>query len=288
VLGGLIAAFVVVILVEIFSPLTAVLLGLRLVQGGPCSFAETYNSRRIAEAPAIQKACRLLARDGELQLWDTPLGRYWLPGPLDRRDAHCLAELKLRMKRDGERGIHRGDVVLDCGAAFGSITRFALDRGAGLVVAIEPAPQAVACLRRTFAREIEQGRVIVVAKGVWDREDRLMLHDDSLVMDREGPAELVPLTTIDHLAAQIHLPRVDFINMDIEGAENKALAGARDVLTRFRPRLCIASEHYPDDMVTIPRTVLGTVPQYEVYCARCTAWEDFRIRPELLFFGVRR
>ena len=35
-----------------------------------------------------------------------------------------------------------------------------------------------------------------------------------------------PLTTIDKLVAELNLPRVDFIKMDIEGAEVKALHGA--------------------------------------------------------------
>jgi hypothetical protein len=41
--------------------------------------------------------------------------------------------------------------------------------------------------------------------------------------------------------------------MDIEGAECDALAGAREVLLRFRPTLAISLYHRPSDFVTIPR-----------------------------------
>jgi len=40
----------------------------------------------------------------------------------------------------------------------------------------------------------------------------------------------VPLTSIDKLVAQLQLPRVDFIKMDIKGATAKALIGAKGLL----------------------------------------------------------
>jgi FkbM family methyltransferase len=53
----------------------------------------------------------------------------------------------------------------------------------------------------------------------------------------------VLLTTIDKIVDELHLPRVDLIKMDIEGAEVKALAGARNTLSRFHPRMSTAAEH---------------------------------------------
>ena len=36
----------------------------------------------------------------------------------------------------------------------------------------------------------------------------------------------VPVTTLDKIVEELRLPRVDFIKMDIEGAEREALRGA--------------------------------------------------------------
>ncbi len=44
---------------------------------------------------------------------------------------------------------------------------------------------------------------------------------------------------------------VDFIKMDIEGAESPALAGCSKLLRRSRPDLAIAAYHRPDDFVSL-------------------------------------
>jgi FkbM family methyltransferase len=52
--------------------------------------------------------------------------------------------------------------------------------------------------------------------------------------------------TIDDFVQRFSLPRVDFIKMDIEGAESRALTGAADIIRRFRPRLAISAYHSLD------------------------------------------
>src|SRR5262249_42061285 len=76
------------------------------------------------------------------------------------------------------RGVRTGDIVLDCGANVGVYTRRALDAGAKKVIAIEPAPENILCLRKTFAQEIAGGRVVVYPKGVWDKDDILPMNVD--------------------------------------------------------------------------------------------------------------
>ena len=74
--------------------------------------------------------------------------------------------------------VRPGDVVLDCGANVGVYTRHALEAGARLVVAIDPAPENIECLRRNFSEEIKAGRVVVYPKGVWDKDE--VLQDPKL------------------------------------------------------------------------------------------------------------
>ena len=47
----------------------------------------------------------------------------------------------------------------------------------------------------------------------------------------------VPATTLDRLSDQLQLDSVDFIKLDLEGGEYRALLGARRILARHRPLL---------------------------------------------------
>ena len=94
----------------------------------------------------IRETARLVEEDPEgYELWETSEGAYWVPagsgGPLPM----LLAQQAVDQYGDGPHSVEPGDVVLDGGAHIGIYVREALDRGAELVVAIEPAPKNVEC-----------------------------------------------------------------------------------------------------------------------------------------------
>ena len=207
---------------------------------------------------AMLEGSHKLREDGIYQLWSTPQGEFWYPGPLGSLDAFVLAEEQFDIYRTYR--IKPGAVVLDCGANVGTFTRRALNRGAAKVVAIEINPESAEAMRRTFAKEIGEGRVVVYPKGVWDQETSLDLRADSVVLPRNGSSRRLPVTTIDQIVAELHLPSVDFIKMDIEGAEKNALRGAKATLAKFSPTMAISAEHLPDDAERIPALVSELVP----------------------------
>ena len=242
---------------------------------------------------ALRKTFSVAKQDGIFELVRTPAGPYWIPN----RDIDTLAETLVEQQNDvyeGPVGVRAGDVVLDCGANVGAYTRHALDKGAKVVVAIEMAPESLECLRHNLEREVTGGRVIIYPKGVWNKDDELQLStgDDwastasSVVLDRGKRGPKVPLTTIDKLVAELQLPRVDFIKMDIEGAEMPALEGARDTVRRFHPRMAISVEHRPTDPDQIPGIVHGLWPDYVSECGPC-ANVNGSIQPDVLFAHAR-
>jgi len=241
----------------------------------------------------IETSLRLVRRDpAGFELWDTPLGPLW--NPQRRRSAFWLADMLAEAESDvyslGAVRLRPGDTVLDCGANVGVFARQALAAGAALVVAIEPAPSSLECLRRNFSAEIAARRLMVYPKGVWHREEtlRLLTDDntsagDSLIL-RRGSTEIeVPLTRIDTLVAELGLSRVDFVKMDLEGAEQEALQGARDTLARFKPRLAISAYHKGDDPQRIPALVTAGRPDYRMQPGPCLL-EKSRLAPKVLFF----
>jgi FkbM family methyltransferase len=262
-----------------------------------CSFRDAVNSHALLVNMAkageeIGAASKVVQTDPKgFELVETPMGLYWTVSH-DRFLKFTLGEEKMEIYAGDEVGVKAGDVVLDCGANVGVFTRTALNRGAGLVVAIEPAPNTVECLRRNFEKEIAAGRVIVVPKGVWSRPDVLELAEggdgnttgDSFVLGRNQKNKVkVALTTIDILAGELKLRRVDFVKMDIEGAEKEALRGGAETIRRYHPRMAIAAEHLPDDVPAIPQTVNAIWRGYSVRPSSCKD-AFLSIHPEVLLF----
>jgi FkbM family methyltransferase len=237
----------------------------------------------LREQDRVRREMKLVRSDGDLQLWSTPHGDYWVAAGGEKWLPLLLAEEYVGIYSSGERGAHRGDIVLDCGADIGTSTRAALNAGASKVVAIELDPGKERILRHNFATEIASGQVIIFMKGVWNQNTSLVLYGDSVVEKRNGTSVTVPLTTIDQLVSELGLPRVDFIKMDIEGAEKQALEGARETLRRFHPRLSIATEHLPDDPVAIPKLVRTLMPGARSECVACERVNQM-VRPQVMYF----
>jgi FkbM family methyltransferase len=249
---------------------------------------------QIALKDRILHESKLLQEDERgFHQWQTPNGTYWIPEGSDFVLPFNLAEQERKIYGSGDQFVKPGDTVLDCGANVGVFTTEALKAGAKLVVAIEPAPENLECLRRNFAAEVESGRVIIYPKGVWDKDDFLPLNvdahnsaADTFVLhppNAEMTTQKLPLTTIDNLVSELHLERVDFIKMDIEGAEPKALAGARETLAKFHPRLSVSAYHQPDHPVLIPKVVKSGWAGYQTECGPCSV-DNAQIRPDILWF----
>ncbi len=224
--------------------------------------------------------------------WKTAKGTYWIPAGDHYVLPFNLAEQELKIYGTGPQDVQKGDIVLDCGANVGVFTREALDRGASKVIGIEPAPENLEAYRRNFKDEIAAGRVVVYPKGVWDKDDVLTLHvdpkntaADTFVINLKNKTDSiqVPLTTIDKLVQELKLERVDYIKMDIEGAEPNALRGAHDTIAKYKPRISISAYHQPDHPVVIPAIIRETRPDYVMECGPCEE-ANGGIRPDVLYF----
>jgi FkbM family methyltransferase len=217
----------------------------------------------------------------DLQLVSSPHRSFWIQGQGSRLGgkallAYLLTEHTQMGSVNPSHRVQPGDIVLDCGAHVGVFTWDALRRGAAKVVAIEPDPLNLECLRRNFKDEIAAGRVIVFSKGVWSEEKTLVLFTgaensgmNSMLQDQGAGKIEVPVTTIDRMVAQLGLPRVSYIKMDIEGAEREALKGAIDTMRRFRPRIMLDSYHRADDLQALPPLIRAAHPDYRLACGPC-------------------
>ena len=162
------------------------------------------------------------------------------------------------------------------------------------VVAIDPDPTQVECLRRNFPAEIASGKLILVPKGVWSEKGSMTLsigtqHSgvSSLVKETGGNKVEVEVTTIDAIVAELALPRVDYIKFDIEGAEREALKGAEKTLTKYQPRLFVDSYHQADDAFVLPEIIRRANSAYRLHSGFCEATNEFgnwMIVPHYVFY----
>ncbi len=148
--------------------------------------------------------------------------------------------------------IKPGDVVLDIGANLGYYTLLAADfvGPAGQVFAYEPNPRVFQYLRDTtgvngFAQRVRLHNVAlsdrVRAGGASFFVPRGEPKNGRFTLDRETPDLLkqhgdVFTVSVDTLNAD-SFERVDFIKIDVEGAEMAVLNGLSPLIEKFRPQI---------------------------------------------------
>jgi FkbM family methyltransferase len=138
----------------------------------------------------------------------------------------------------------RADVAIDCGAflGFGAL-RLAREAPEGRVFAIEASRDCHTLLKRNVEAN-GAGNVVPLHRGVWNSITELDLETtvaqgNSLLEEvQQGDRrEKVPTLTVDRLAADEKLARLDLLSLTLNGAEIEALEGAADTLQRLRPRI---------------------------------------------------
>jgi FkbM family methyltransferase len=144
----------------------------------------------------------------------------------------------------------RGDTVIDVGAGVGHETRLLsqLVGPTGRVIAIEANPRVHACLADMVERN-RLANVTCVPLAVGDHVGTVTFADSDDHLGNaatSGGTVEVASTTLDRLAVELGLERIDFVKMNIEGAEAAALRGMADALGRARS-VCISCHDFLAD-----------------------------------------
>ena len=174
----------------------------------------------------------------------------------------------------------KSDVVFDLGANVGTFSCLAASKG-GRVYAFEPTPSTVLFLKKNaslyqnikieeYAVSDKDGECFFYVNDMrgeemssgWNRmffvermKERLGLHVQQIK---------VKTITLDSFVKDRGLDRVDFIKADIEGAERYMLAGAKEVLRKFAPKLSLCTYHRPDDKEVMTKLIMEANPAYKI------------------------
>lgn len=227
---------------------------------------------------------RVPAREIPLQYMD--LGRLGIPIRLQATPLAVynifFAEQYSHGLAEGAISVQEGDTVLDLGGCWGdSALRFASLAGpSGRVIAFEFLPQNL----EIFERNLELNpaladRIRIRRSAAWSHSGERMYFADHGPATRVIPersevfAQAVDTLAIDDLVRAESLA-VDFIKMDIEGAELEALRGAERTLRQQRPDLAISLYHRLQDFAEIPAYLAALGLGYRFYLGNATIFES--------------
>jgi FkbM family methyltransferase len=183
-----------------------------------------------------------------------------------------------------------GDVVLDLGS-YSSLTSIAFSKAVGptgKVIALEPDPSNHAAstinidnhLRINKLSNIELMQAAVhTGRGTlrFSAEGAMGSAETSAVGSYRGKVIEVEALGLIDIANQHRLEHLDFIKMDIEGAEEKVLSSSSDLFKRFKPRLII-EPHIVDRRLSD----IAVVKILKEFGYRCDLLEQYGVKLPLV------
>ena len=119
----------------------------------------------------------------------------------------------------------------------------------GRVIAYEPHPLLYENLKNNIKLN-KLDNCTAIHKGLWSENAIIKFNpltngSATLIFDSENaePVINVPVVKLDDEFKKLKIKKIDFIKMDIEGAEIEATNGCRDILKNNNINLAIASYH---------------------------------------------
>jgi FkbM family methyltransferase len=176
-----------------------------------------------------------------------------------------------------------GDIAVDAGGCYGDTALYFAHKAGpqGRVESFEFLPVNVGVFRRNLQLNPElASRIRLHENPVYSESGRELFVLENgpgtrVVDSTDDPTAFVVRTLkIDDLVTSGGLPRIDFIKMDIEGAELEALKGCEAVLRQFKPKLAVTVYHDFKDFWTIPRFLDGLGLGYRFFLRHFTIHEE--------------
>ena len=174
-------------------------------------------------------------------------------------------------------GVGVGGVVVDGGGCWGD-TALYFAQTAARVYCFECMPANIDILQKNLdLNPALSAKINVVQKALWSRSAEELIFEDIGPGSRAAAgARGVKVVTqnIDDFVATKPLDRIDFIKMDIEGAELHALIGAERTVRRFRPKLAISVYHELSHLASIPNWLDNLDLGYRFFLDHFTTYNE--------------
>lgn len=170
-----------------------------------------------------------------------------------------------------------GDVVVNCGVERGWELPYFICRmqGQGRILSFDPhidwASTRYGDFIESFRDMLSEARIVL---GAHDGTVDLPTGPNRMVRSDARGEEMAAAgaatarydcRTLDSLVAERGLERLDYLKMDVEGAERAILEGGLTAIRRFRPKLAVATYHEPEHFWEYPEFLLNHLDGYRYY-----------------------
>jgi len=180
---------------------------------------------------------------------------------------------------DGVIECAEGDMAIDAGGCYGDTALYLAHKTGrkGHVASFEFLPINVSIFKRNMMLNPNLAeRIRLYESPVYSESGKRLFFIGNgpgtrVVADESDlKANAVQTLAIDDLVNRGDFPRIDFVKMDIEGAELQALKGCANTIRRFKPKLAITVYHDFKDFWEIPQYLDSLGLGYEFYLRHFT------------------
>lgn len=166
-------------------------------------------------------------------------------------------------------------VIIDGGALNGSSSIDFAKQGSEQtkVLAFEAVPSLYEKCRENVKN---YPNITIVPYALWNQKDTFYIENNQggsfITKNKTENSETCHSVPLDDYYRENPVTDCSLIKLDIEGAEPECLAGAKDVISRYMPKLQISVYHKIEQFFDIPLYLLSNFPSYKFYLGHHTLW----------------
>ncbi len=126
----------------------------------------------------------------------------------------------------------------------------------GKVFSFEPDRKNLQGLEENLNLNGNPNNIQLIKEGLWSYKGEVKFYEagsvasSSFYKAEDSQENIIKVTSLDDFVEENKIKKIDFIKMDVEGAELNILKGAKKMLSNFKPNLSIATYHLVEGELT--------------------------------------
>jgi len=141
--------------------------------------------------------------------------------------------------------VKNDDVVFDIGASYGSYSLTACAMGAR-VYSFEPETSVYVDLVNNIKINNWENRCSAFNIGLWDKLEQIDMRTYAPHWPAHTIADKFNMTTLDFFIKNYSIDKIDWMKIDVEGAEVNVVKGGIETIEKYKPNIIIECHNFLD------------------------------------------